>query len=131
MPGKPQRPCKTIGCKNLTRERLCGDCLGAGKGKESRPEWKDRLYGREWKGYTSRFLSIHKWCADPFSRHLIPEVGTVVDHIQPHKGEVILFWNSNNHQALCKSCHDFKTATEDGGFGRMRVRSSHEIVTTH
>lgn len=42
---------------------------------------------------------------------------SVVDHIIPHKGNDDLFWDMSNHQALCKKCHDIKTATEDGGFG--------------
>ena len=43
---------------------------------------------------------------------------TVVDHIKPHLGDYGLFWESDNHQSMCKTCHDIKTATEDGGFGR-------------
>jgi len=27
------------------------------------------------------------------------------------------FYDQNNLQSLCKSCHDSKTATFDGGFG--------------
>jgi 5-methylcytosine-specific restriction enzyme A len=42
----------------------------------------------------------------------------VTDHITPHCGDVTAFWSATNHQALCKACHDRKTATEDGGFGR-------------
>lgn len=42
---------------------------------------------------------------------------TVVDHIIPHKGDKILFWDPKNHQAMSKKCHDRKTAREDGGFG--------------
>lgn len=38
---------------------------------------------------------------------------TVVDHIQPHRGDEELMWNQNNWQALCKPCHDRKTWTED------------------
>jgi 5-methylcytosine-specific restriction protein A len=38
---------------------------------------------------------------------------TVVDHIVPHRGDVKLFWDENNWQSLCKSCHDHKTMTED------------------
>lgn len=38
---------------------------------------------------------------------------TVVDHIIPHRGDQKLFWDQNNWQALCKSCHDKKTLTED------------------
>jgi 5-methylcytosine-specific restriction protein A len=43
---------------------------------------------------------------------------TVVDHIEPHHGGYDSFWDPGNHQAMCKRCHDIKTATEDGGFGR-------------
>lgn len=34
------------------------------------------------------------------------EVATVVDHIKPHKGDEALFYDPNNLQSLCKSCHD-------------------------
>jgi hypothetical protein len=37
---------------------------------------------------------------------------TVVDHIIPHKGNLELFWDEDNLQALCKPCHDRKTAKE-------------------
>ncbi|WP_330164070.1 HNH endonuclease [Paenibacillus campinasensis] len=47
---------------------------------------------------------------------------TVVDHIIPHKGDPKLFWDKNNWQALCKKCHDTKTAREDGGFGNYEGR---------
>ena len=31
---------------------------------------------------------------------------TVVDHIKPHNGDPVLFWDVNNLQTLCKQCHD-------------------------
>jgi 5-methylcytosine-specific restriction endonuclease McrA len=40
----------------------------------------------------------------------------VVDHITPHKGNVTLFWDRDNWQALCKRCHDSdKKRIEMGG----------------
>jgi 5-methylcytosine-specific restriction endonuclease McrA len=30
----------------------------------------------------------------------------VADHIQPHRGDVALFWLESNLQCLCKGCHD-------------------------
>lgn len=40
----------------------------------------------------------------------------VVDHIEPHKGNLVLFWDANNLQALCKKCHDtHKQRLERGG----------------
>ena len=42
----------------------------------------------------------------------------IVDHIKPHRGDKVLFWDRNNWQPLCKMHHDRKTVLEDGGFGR-------------
>jgi len=30
----------------------------------------------------------------------------VIDHIQPHRGNLMLFWDTDNLQAVCKSWHD-------------------------
>jgi len=47
-------------------------------------------------------------------------VATIVDHIKPHRGDMVMFWDSSNWQPLCKPCHDRKTAREDGGYGNQR-----------
>lgn len=44
-------------------------------------------------------------------------LATVVDHVIPHRGDMELFWDSDNWQSMHKQCHDKKTASEDGGFG--------------
>lgn len=61
---------------------------------------------------TENILQEHPICANCRNAP-----ASVVDHIKPHKGDYDLFWDEANHQALCKRCHDIKTATEDGGFG--------------
>ena len=38
---------------------------------------------------------------------------SVVDHITPHKGDYSLFWKADNHQALCKHCHDRHKQRQD------------------
>lgn len=30
----------------------------------------------------------------------------IADHRQPHRGDEALFWDENNLQCLCKTCHD-------------------------
>lgn len=40
---------------------------------------------------------------------------TDVDHIEPHRGDAVLFWNPLNHQSLCHECHGAKSATEREG----------------
>ena len=37
---------------------------------------------------------------------------TVVDHVVPHRGDPVLFWDEGNWARLCKRCHDAKTARE-------------------
>lgn len=47
------------------------------------------------------------------------KAATVVDHALPHKGNEDLFWDESNWQALCKECHDKKTAKEDDRWGKQ------------
>ena len=37
----------------------------------------------------------------------------LVDHIKPHKGDLNLFWDQDNWQPLCKSCHDRDKQSEE------------------
>lgn len=71
---------------------------------------------------TARWLSLRedrlaRW---PLCAYCL-EIGritgaTVVDHKKPHKGDEELFFDPDNHQSLCKHCHDsHKQAQERGG----------------
>jgi 5-methylcytosine-specific restriction protein A len=65
----------------------------------------------------TKYLKQHPLCVKCLEEGKIT-IATVVDHIIPHKGDMVLFWQVENHQALCKRCHAIKTAKEDGGFGK-------------
>jgi 5-methylcytosine-specific restriction enzyme A len=42
-----------------------------------------------------------------------------VDHVEPHKGDVILFFDQRNLQSLCPPCHSrVKQGIERRGFDR-------------
>ncbi len=44
-------------------------------------------------------------------------VARVVDHIEPHRGDEILFFDQANWQALCFNCHNSrKQSTERRGY---------------
>ncbi len=30
----------------------------------------------------------------------------VIDHVEPHRGNLVLFWDETNLQAMCKAYHD-------------------------
>lgn len=82
---------------------------------DNRPSAAQRGYGYAWQRYRLSFLADPRNVICALCKH---HVATVVDHIIPHRGDNELFWARANHQALCKRCHDRKTAIEDGGFGR-------------
>ena len=115
------KPCAHAGCGVLVKNgtNRCD------KHRQQVQRQQDQKRGTaHQRGYTGRwrkarvgFLNKHPLCAECERNGLITEA-TVVDHIIPHKGDDALFWDRNNWQPLCKPCHDRKTATEDGGFGR-------------
>src|SRR4051794_6169557 len=85
----------------------------------AQPE-RHRLYGHKWRVASKAYLVKHPWCARCMADKWEHHTAQVVDHKQPHRGDLGLFWDSSNWQPLCKECHDRKTAREDGGFGRAR-----------
>ena len=50
------------------------------------------------------FLRAHPLCAMCDKVGIIT-AATVVDHITPHDGNYDLFWDMDNWQPLCASCH--------------------------
>lgn len=92
---------------------------------DKRPTAAARGYDSRWQEARREFLRSHPLCAKHFADgKLVPAM--IVDHVVPHKGDYKLFWDRNNWQSLCKRCHDYKTATEDGGFGRP-IREASKI----
>lgn len=76
-----------------------------------------RGYSNQWLAASKAFLTEHPMCAECLKNGRFTPA-TEVDHIIPHKGDMVLFWNRKNWQALCHKCHSTKTVREDGGFGR-------------
>jgi 5-methylcytosine-specific restriction enzyme A len=79
--------------------------------------WR-HLYDSRWADYSRRYRIANPLCVLCLAADRT-RPAEVVDHVRPHRGDADLFWGAENHQSLCKRCHDRKTATEDGGFGRV------------
>jgi len=78
-----------------------------------------RGYDSKWAKARKTFLNHHPLCIECDRKGRITPA-TVVDHITPHRGDQKLFWDTDNWQPLCASCHGSKTAKYDGGFGNAR-----------
>ena len=112
MPNRPLRPCRHSGCPELTRE---------GWGPRHKPKRAGRRVSAQWHGWYSltvwtddlrpNQLMHEPWCRE-CARRGVRTKATVVDHVQPHRGNWVRFTDRANLQSLCKPCHDRKTARE-------------------
>jgi 5-methylcytosine-specific restriction protein A len=76
-----------------------------------RPSAGRRGYGPRWRRARASFLARHPLCVRCQAAGCL-EPSTTVDHIVPHRGNQQLFWDEANWAAMCKRCHDAKTARE-------------------
>lgn len=83
-----------------------------------RPRTTNRnVYGSyRWTKYSLQYRKANPLCAECL-RNGITKLSNVVDHITPiaEGGEVL---DSANHQALCTTCHNSKTARENKGWNK-------------
>lgn len=82
--------------------------------EKTRKTAHERGYNHQWRVARLAFLAENPLCVECL-RQGITTLANVVDHIIPHKGNKVLFWDKSNWQPLCTPCHNRKTATEDMG----------------
>jgi 5-methylcytosine-specific restriction protein A len=141
MPARPRKPCRQAGCRELIAggEHYCAAHTKAKQTNDTarRGTAAQRGYDSAWTKARGHYLRVHPLCVH-CKRDGRVVAATVVDHIIAHRLKDALdsgddatiakarslFWDSaNNWQSLCKTHHDIKTATKDGGFGRARKGS--------
>lgn len=64
----------------------------------------ERGYGSKWQQARARHLSANPLCVMCMAEQRA-EIATVVDHIEPHRGDMRLFWDEANWQSLCAMHH--------------------------
>lgn len=72
---------------------------------DNRPGSAARGYNIDWQRARALWLSEHPLCAS------CGKPASVVDHIEPHRGDTTKFWDAGNWQSLCRRCHNKKTAS--------------------
>lgn len=90
-----------------------------------------RGYGSRWQKAREGYLRCHPLCVMCESLGRVSPA-SVVDHIDPHRGDQQKFWDSENWQALCKQCHDrHKQRIEKSGRDPGCGIDGHPVDATH
>lgn len=91
---------------------ICRTCDAARKRAYDarRPSARQRGYDTRWDKARAGFLAKHTVCAICGK-----EPATVVDHIEPHKGDTRVFWDRSNWQPSCAPCHNGKKQSQEKG----------------
>lgn len=111
MPRRAAKPCAAPGCPVLVRRHSRCE-------KHRRRVWQDdarrrgtareRGYTHQWEKASARHKAQNPLCVTCL-REGRSEPVFVTDHIVPHRGDPLLFWDETNWQSLCKTHHDAKT----------------------
>lgn len=114
MAMRPLRPCNHPGCPALVRSGRCekhsNDIqVTRQQYDKHRPEWHDMYSDPRYQGARIRFLQKHPLCVECEKREQLTPA-TRLDHIEDHKGNLVLFWDESNWQGLCERDHNRKTA---------------------
>lgn len=73
-------------------------------------KWHHLYESAEWRRKSKAFLEKYPYCC------ICGQPSKITDHIQPHRGDLYIFWNEENWQPLCVSCHSRKTLKENNNF---------------
>ena len=126
MPVAPRKVCRKAGCGVLTSSTYCGQHQSQQK-EVLKQKDKDRGtrtargYDNKWLKASKRYREENPLCVMCEKEGILTKADCT-DHIIPHKGDLELFWNRDNWQSLCTTCHSIKTAKEDGGLGNTIIR---------
>lgn len=121
MPYRSGYGCKYPGCAAIISDgRYC-----ALHAKEEQSAYNKQRgsstkqgYGGNWRKLRKMYLAANPICADPSHRHPQQIIeATQVDHSVPRSEGGTDDWD--NLEGLCISCHSYKTAIEDGRWGKI------------
>ena len=104
MPERAPRPCPVARCAGFRPCALHPE-------RPQQASAASRGYGSAWRRESAAFLAQRPVCVD------CGGPATVVDHVQPHKGDPVKFWDRGNWAPMCRRDHSCKTVKLDGGYG--------------
>lgn len=88
--------------------------MQAGGWRTSNQTAAQRGYGYRWQKEREQHLKANPLCVMCQAEGRV-EAATVVDHIEPHRGNEALFWDRTNWQSLCATHHSRDKQREEQG----------------
>lgn len=88
--------------------------------RKSSSQWHDLYNTSEWRTKSKAFLRKYPACC------ICGKPSKITDHITPHCGNLDLFWDEDNWQPLCWSCHSRKTLKENNYFHKPNHNTNNE-----
>ena len=83
---------------------------------------QEQGYTNEWLAAAKAFRHEHPLCAMCYKRGIL-KPAQCVDHIIPHRGDPVLFWDQRNWQSLCNPCHNGPKRREEEAARRAHVNA--------
>lgn len=135
--------CKKAGCNNLASppHKYCNLHLYLEReeeekrnrwtiGKQYVTQWPELYSSSKWKEISKNHLKNSPYCV------VCGNKAEHVDHIQPHRGNLDLFYNEDNLESLCHDCHSKKTLDEINERRKEKNREyqykkRHNIITIY
>lgn len=78
---------------------------------------RQRGYTVEWDKERTRFLAEHPLCLGCLALgHVVPAL--IVDHVEPHRGDMVKFWDRGMWQPTCRWHHDVVKKQLEAAFDR-------------
>jgi 5-methylcytosine-specific restriction protein A len=98
----PYRAPRICACGKIVSPNVICLCQQRRKAEadKRRPSATARGYDGKWRKAREDFLKLHPTCA------MCGAPATVVDHREPHRGDMALFWKRSNWQPLCTIHHN-------------------------
>ena len=79
---------------------------------------QEQGYTNEWLARARDYRRRHPLCAMCLKRGKVTPC-QCVDHIIPHRGDEVLFWDETNWQSLCNRCHNGPKRREEEAARRL------------
>lgn len=74
--------------------------------RTARTPWRKWYKTQRWRSLRWDVLRRDRFTCQMCNKIAEDSSQLVADHVQPHRGDALLFWNRDNLQCLCASCHN-------------------------